>query len=115
MKYSLEKSKDTYKVSKIGIELSVFKDADGVGIVLGETKEGHNQKFFHKKSTFHYLILEGSADFYLDEEKVSVKEGDLLSIKPNTEIYYKGNMKFALLTTPPWTQEEEVITQEKIW
>lgn len=115
MAHKLTKQSDSFHVSKYGLELDVYGDFDTCNISKGEVKEGHNQEFYHKESTFHYFILEGSATYYLDDEPVEVKAGDMLSIEPNTRIYYKGNIRFILITTPPWTEEGEVETRAKVW
>ena len=53
--------------------------------------------------------------FFLDDETVEVDKGDILSIEPNTRIYYKGKLKMILITTPAWKPENEVETRHSIW
>lgn len=60
-------------------------------------------------------MIEGEGTFFLDDEPVLVKKGDLLSVAPNTRIYYKGTMKLVLITSPAWTEENEVETRATIW
>lgn len=115
MAHKLTKQTDSFHVSKFGLELDVYGDFESFNISKGSVEDGHNQEFYHKESTFHYFILEGSATFYLDEEPVEVEVGDMLSIEPNTRIYYKGSIKFFEISTPPWTEEGEVETRPKIW
>lgn len=115
MAHTLKRKKDIFHTDKFGIGLSVLQNIGACGIALVETTTGHNQEFFHKDSTFHYLILEGNGTFYLDDEPVEVGAGDFLSIEPNTRIYYKGVLKLLLITNPPWTQKGEVETKSRIW
>ena len=39
----------------------------------------------------------------------------MLSVAPNTRIYYKRMMKMVLVTNPAWTAEDEVETKAKAW
>jgi mannose-6-phosphate isomerase-like protein (cupin superfamily) len=115
MKYTLTKGADIPKKDKFGIHLSILPNFDNCGIVVVETEVGHNQEFYDKQSSFNYFILEGSGTFFLDDEGVSVVNGDLLSVQPNVRIYYKGNLKMILITSPAWKPENEVETKPSIW
>lgn len=115
MKYQLTKNADIFKQEKFGIKIGVYPVIDNCEVVVVETEVGHNQEFYHKTSTFHYVILEGSGRFFLDDEEVKVSQGDFISIQPNTRLYYKGKMKLILITTPPWKEEGEVETKPTIW
>lgn len=115
MKYTLIKSEDVQRKEKVGMILSVYPNINDCGIVLENMKEGHNGEFYNTKSTFTYIVLEGNGSFFLDDEEVKVSNGDMLSIPPNTRIYFKGELKMILITTPAWRPEDEVITKDKIW
>lgn len=73
-----------------------------------ETEFWQESEFLHKKSTFHYYIVEGSWLYHLDDEIVPVARWDLLSIEPWTRIWYEWKLKMILLCNPPWTEEDEV-------
>ena len=59
------------------------------------------------KCTFTYIFLDGEGKFYLDDEEIFVKKGDVLSIEPATRIYYKGHLKQVLITTPAYDPKYE--------
>jgi len=115
MKYKLTKSTDVPKKEKFGINLDVYPNIDDIGIVSASTETGHNQEFYDKQSTFTYIILDGRGTFFLNDEAVEIVKGDVLSIEPNTRIYYKGKFKMILITTPAWNPENEVETKSSIW
>ncbi len=115
MKYQLTKNADVFRKEKFGVNLGVYPSVGDCGVVLVETETGHNQEFFHKVSTFNYLILEGVGSFFLDDEEVKVTQGDFIVIQPNTRIYYTGKMKLLLITNPLWQPEHEVETKPSIW
>ncbi len=115
MAYTLVRSGEQPSVEKFGMHIKVLPDAAQYGIITAETPEGHNQEFYHRVSTFHYVITDGEGTFYLDDEAVPVKAGDYLSIAPNTRIYYKGALSLVLITTPAWTEEGEVETRRPVW
>lgn len=115
MPYHLLKQADAHAEEKFGIALRVYPITETCEAVLVETAAGHRQEFYHKTSTFHYLVVEGFGSFFLDDDRVDVHAGDRLSIAPYTRIYYKGCMKLVLITTPPWAPEGEVETRASAW
>lgn len=115
MKHKITKLIDVPKKEKFGIHLDVYPNVNDCGVALVNTEEGHNQEFYNIKSTFTYIVLEGSGTFFIDDEKIEVTKGDSLSIQPNTRIYYKGNLQMMLITTPAWKAENEIETKSKIW
>lgn len=101
MAYSLVKNNDTVKFNKNGVDFTGYGEANkDVAIVVEKVEKGHFEEFVHDKSTFIYLFLEGKGTFVLDDEKVNVEAGDMLVINPGTKIYYYGNLKQVLITTP---------------
>ncbi len=115
MPYKLTKNTDVPKADKFGISLSVYPDIGDCGFVLVETQTGHNQEFYDIGSTYHYIVLEGSGSFFLDDEEVPVEKGDHVSALPNTRIYYQGKMKLVLITNPAWKAENEIETKPTVW
>jgi mannose-6-phosphate isomerase-like protein (cupin superfamily) len=115
MKYKLIKNGELAKKEKFGVNFSVYPNIGDCGIVLETTEKGHNQEFFNKESTFTYIVLNGNGSFFLDDEEVSVSEGDCISIIPNTRIYFRGKLKMLLITNPAWKPEDEIETRGKIW
>lgn len=115
MKYKLTQSSNIPKQEKFGINLDIYPSVNDCGVVLVFTEKGHNQEFYDLQSTFTYIILEGHGTFFLDDEAVEVTKGDSISIYPKTKIYYKGNLKMVLITTPAWKPENEVETRSFIW
>ncbi|MBU1292926.1 cupin [Patescibacteria group bacterium] len=84
-------------------------------VITAQTETGHNQEFYDKESTFHYIIVSGGGSFFLDDQEVQVQKGDYLSVAPKTRIYYKGKMELVLITNPPWKEENEVETRSVLW
>lgn len=115
MSYKLTKHEDIPQKEKFEIRLDVYPNIGNCGFVVVETETGHNQEFYDIKSAYNYIILEGEGSFLLDDEEVSVKKGDFISISPNTRIYYKGKMRLALITNPAWEAENEIETKSTIW
>ena len=115
MKYQLIKNDKIFKKEKVGIKIDVYPTIGNCEIVLVDTNTGHNQEFYDKVSILNYIVLEGSGSFFIDDEEVKVSKGDLISIEPNTRLYYKGKMKLILITTPPWREGNEVETKPRVW
>jgi mannose-6-phosphate isomerase-like protein (cupin superfamily) len=115
MGYALTKSTTISRISKFEINLEIYPSIGNCGVVIAETDTGHNEEFYHVKSAFNYIVLDGAGSFFLDDHEVKVAKGDYLSIEPGTRIYYRGKMRLILVTTPPWEEENEVETKAKIW
>lgn len=115
MAYKIIRHSEIPKKEKFDIKLDIYPSIGDAEIVIVETEKGHNQEFYDKRSTYNYIVLAGEGSFFLDDEELPVKAGDMLTIKPNTRIYYKGKMRLALITTPPWSAENEVETKASIW
>lgn len=108
MKYKKIEFENTTKFHKNGVDFIGYEPInDNLSFVIENVKEGHFEEFVHDKCTFTYIFLEGSGVFYLDDEEVAVKKGDVLSISPGTRIYYKGNLKQILITTPAFDPKYE--------
>ncbi len=108
MSYKLLKKETTTSFDKNGVDFIGYeKISDDISIVIEEVKRGHFEEFVHDKSTFTYLFLEGEGIFYLNDEEVKVKAGDVLSINPGTRIYFFGNLKQVLITTPAFNPKYE--------
>ena len=115
MKYQLTKKENILAKEKFGVNLNIYPNINDCGVVLVSTEAGHNEEFYNLKSTFTYIILDGTGSFFIDNEEIKIEKGDMISIEPNTRIYYKGNLKMILITDPAWKQENEVETRAKIW
>ncbi len=100
MSYKLIKKEEIISKEKFGVSLDIYPSIGDCGIVLESTENGHNQEFYNTKSTFTYIILEGNGSFFLNDEEIEVSSGDMISIEPNTRIYFKGKLKMILITNP---------------
>lgn len=108
MKYKKINFEDTTNFSKHGVDFIGYEPiSDNMSFVIETIKEGHFEEFIHHKSTFTYIILEGKGTFYLDDEAVDVKTGDVLSVSPGTRIHFKGNLKQIVITTPAYDPKFE--------
>ena len=115
MPFQLTKHQNIPRKEKFDISLDVYPGIGNCGFVVINTNTGHNQEFYDIESTFTYIVLEGNGSFFLDDQEVLVETGDCLSIAPKTRIYYKGQMRLALITNPAWKAENEVETKSQIW
>lgn len=94
---------DTTRFNKNGVDFVGYdKIDDKLSFVMETVEKGHFEEFIHDKCTFTYVFLDGEGTFYLDDEAVNVKKGDVLTVYPGTRIYYKGHLKQLLITTPAY-------------
>ena len=101
--YKKIKFEDTTRFNKNGVDFVGYdKIDDNLSFVMETVEKGHFEEFVHDKCTFTYVFLDGAGTFYLDDEAVDVNKGDVLTVYPGTRIYYKGNLKQLLITTPAY-------------
>jgi mannose-6-phosphate isomerase-like protein (cupin superfamily) len=106
MKTSRDQAEHKHKYGK---DLWVYPEISSAAkLVYIDAKEGHFEEFYDKVSTFTYYVIEGSGTFFLNGEPQPAVAGDLITIPPNTKIYYLGRLKMILVTTPAWRAENEM-------
>jgi mannose-6-phosphate isomerase-like protein (cupin superfamily) len=98
---------DAMAKQKFGVDLVTYGSVtEDINFVRVSVKEGHFEEF-KNTSWFVYYLIEGSGVFVLNDEKVEAKQGDVVSIPPNTRIHYFGKMELVLIVSPPWKAENE--------
>lgn len=100
------KEKDAIKKKKVGVSMTIYS-ADKANLVLQETTKGHEEEFYHTKSTFIYYIIEGKGSWFIEGKEYKVKKGDVITIEPKKKFYYKGKLKQLLITVPPYDPKYE--------
>ncbi len=66
-----------------------------IGMVVLMPGEDFNTHY-HNKIEENFLTLEGSVDIYVDNEKLTLKEGDIIQVPPQRNHFLKNN------GTVPW-------------
>lgn len=62
----------------------------------------------NKKNTKYWIILDGCATVYLDNEIKKVSNGDIIVINKNIRHNIKGKVKFAIFCSPPYEGNNEI-------
>ncbi|GHD48999.1 hypothetical protein GCM10010317_027240 [Streptomyces mirabilis] len=94
--------------SKHGIDLSIYGHSDPSATVARvQVKRGHFQEFSNERSSYIYYVISGQGVFYLNGEAVTVRATDLITVPPNTRIYYFGAMEMLLAVTPAFDKKDE--------
>lgn len=60
------------------------------------------ERHYHKKTTEFYYVLEGEGILELDGEKVELKPGTLVMIRPGTRHRAEGDVKVLIVGIPPF-------------
>jgi mannose-6-phosphate isomerase-like protein (cupin superfamily) len=55
-----------------------------------------------------YYIAEGTGDFFVDEEKFSVKKDDVVFVPMNTAYNFVGQMKIFLVCSPEFKKGDDI-------
>ncbi len=55
-----------------------------------------------------YFIISGKGKFIIDNEETSVSKNDLIFIPRNTAYNFNGKMKYFLICSPEFKQEDDV-------
>ena len=76
--------------------------------VLRVTLSGIHSKVKNIVSERIYYVLDGQGEIAVGEENYQVKAGDLVFVKPNEIHGLTGNMEYLVITSPPYTPENEI-------
>lgn len=99
---------DAERFSKHGIDLTVYDQRDtSATVVRVNVERGHLEEFCNVRSSYIYYIVSGQGVFYLDGEAVDVGATDLVTVPPNTRIYYFGAMEMVLTVAPAFDEQDE--------
>lgn len=71
-----------------------------------DCKTGHGRKVISDTLTHVYYILEGSAEFEIDDKFYHVSSGELVEIPSKHSFNYVGKMKALLIMEPPHSPEK---------
>ena len=68
-----------------------------------------NQDFgLDKKSDIFYYVLNGQGRFFIEDQIIEVKEGDLVYIPKNTRYKDEGNLKLLAISSPRFDSDNYV-------
>ena len=113
MKYKFE-LKDAYEFGWDGLKGKAYSDASNFKDLSAsqfEVTKSHG-KVKSLVSNRVYLVLEGSGEFIINDEVISVKATDVVIVPKNTPYDYrvrKGTtMKLFMIHAPSWNVDKEV-------
>lgn len=95
-------------INKEGFDLIISKDnTDEHGYFLVNSIYGHDCYSYNSESTHIYSVVEGEGEFIVDDTVISVKKGDVITIKPNQVFYYSGKMLLKMEMLPNFKEEND--------
>ncbi len=78
---------------------------ESIAIAIIDSTKPH----YHKIITETYKVIKGKLDLYVDQNKISLKEGDTYVIEPNHVHYAKGDETWIECTShPAWSFEDHL-------
>ncbi|MEO6761634.1 MAG: hypothetical protein ABI220_04645 [Candidatus Saccharimonadales bacterium] len=95
------------RVTKFGVDLTLYNTDESSGVAYEQTELGHLQEWYDDVSTYQWFIIEGNGIFVLNDVDNSVQAGDLVVVPPKVRIHYFGKMKMVLVTTPRFDPKNE--------
>jgi mannose-6-phosphate isomerase-like protein (cupin superfamily) len=66
---------------------------------------------YHKRLTEHYIILSGSGEMELGDERVPVGPGDVVMIPPLVRHTARGQMEIINVVCPPFDPDDEWVEE----
>ena len=107
--FIVRESEKEYRFGDSGPKYLIRGPRIGGGLVVlkpGQDFKGH----YHKIMEENFFILEGQLDFYIDDKKVTVKEGELIHVEPNESHYLINNYNKpakAVFMLGPYTENDK--------
>ena len=65
------------------------------------------KKHYHTRLTEYYVILSGTGEVELDDDRVPVSAGDAIMIPPGTAHVARGQFEIINVVCPPFDPEDE--------
>lgn len=88
-----------------GCDSWILKDTQHLSVKQEIMPSGTAEKLhFHKEAEQFFYILKGEAVFYINEKKLSVKEGESISVMPESKHYISNEseeeLEFLVVSAP---------------
>lgn len=107
MKYSKEKSKARQVDSELKI-YDVFSSLDAqMDFVIAELN-GDHPMIINRVSDRIYFVLSGTGEVFSDDKWEKVSVNDCVFIKKNSVHSIRGNLTYAIITSPPFQPKNEI-------
>jgi mannose-6-phosphate isomerase-like protein (cupin superfamily) len=102
---------------------------NGLGEIVCEVKPGSEDStesiavavidstkpHYHETITETYKVIKGKLDLYIDQNKISLSEGDIYVIEPKHVHYATGNETWIECTShPAWTFEDHLFPTKQL-
>lgn len=95
-----------------GAARRVFSREDGGPLGIHRvTISKDSKRHYHKRTTEYYVILEGSGEVELDDERIAVKPGDVVYIPPYTKHVARGSLEIMNVVYPPFDPDDEYVVE----
>ena len=69
------------------------------------------QMHYHKRLTEYYVILSGTGEIELNDDRVAVAPGDVIMIPPMTRHVARGDFEIINIVCPPFDPEDEYVAE----
>ncbi|WBV61933.1 cupin domain-containing protein [Chryseobacterium camelliae] len=88
-----------------GCDSWILKDTQHLSVKQEIMPSGTAEKLhFHKQAEQFFYILKGEAVFYIDEEKISIKAGESITVLPKSKHYISNEseeeLEFLVVSAP---------------
>ena len=105
--YDKEKS---VQVEKDYIVDNYISKEDNIGYSVVRTHLDGSHPFMKNiNSNRTYYLIDGEAIFYLDNESIELKKGEMLVIPKNTKYAFKGKFDAILIDCPAFDSKDDII------
>ncbi|MFW6368424.1 MAG: cupin domain-containing protein [Spirochaetota bacterium] len=96
-----------------GAARRVFSRGDGGPLGIHRVTISRNAKrHYHKHTTEYYIIIEGSGEIELNDERIAVSAGDIVYIPPYTRHAARGRLEIMNVVYPPFDPTDEYLDED---
>lgn len=89
-----------------------INNTDEHGYFFANSILGHDCYSYNSVSTHIYHIIEGTGNFIIGEENITVNSGDTITIEPNKIFAYEGNMIMTFEMIPNFKEENNFFVEK---
>ncbi len=73
--------------------------------------DGEAKKHYHDRLTECYVVLTGTGEIELDDDRVAVGPGDVVYIPPKTQHALRGRFEIINVVAPPFDPSDEQVVE----
>lgn len=88
--------------SVCGFRRNILTPADETRVSISHLRINDSRTHYHKVLEEVYYVLKGEGSMWLDDEKIPLREGDAVVVRPGVRHHAEGDIEVLIICCPPF-------------